>query len=337
VGREVLRLLQRRSFPINTLRVLATKARNETIDGRTYEVEAVTPDAFEGMDFAFFAAGKDASQLLGKEAAKKGCIVIDKGDHFRMHQNVPLVIPEINAKELTNHKNYIASPNCSTIVTLIALAPLHRVAGLRRFVVSTYQAVSGTGDAAIDELKQQIKDYAAERPIKNKIYKHQIALNLIPQIGSFASNEPGWTSEEIKMRDETHKIFGDKHKSIRVSATCVRVPVVNGHSAAIMAEFEDRITAEDARKILAKAPGIKVVDDIQKAMFPTPLDCSGKEEVLVGRIRDDASAENGLSLFVSGDNVWKGAALNAIQIAEYLIEHGMDKAKNAEAVEMAFA
>lgn len=321
VGTEMIRLLKKHNFPMASLTILARSEREEVIDGETYPVKVASPEAFEGMDFAFFAGtegAKGASQTLGWEAVKRGCIVIDNGDDFRMDDRVPLVIPEINADALKNHQGFIANPNCSTIIALTPLAPLHRKAGIKRIVASTYQAVSGTGSSAIRELEDQVRAWAEGRPLEASVYPKQIAFNVIAQIGG--EKEPGFPSEEIKMLRETRKIFGDD--SIRVCSTCVRVPVINGHSESLNVEFKQPITAEEARDLLKQAPGVRVVDDLAKAEFPTPLDCSGAEEVLVGRIRKDPSCDNGLALFVAGDNIWKGAALNAIQIAEELVRQG---------------
>lgn len=321
VGTEMVRLLKARQFPVNKLVILARSERQERIDDDVYEVKATTPEAFDGIDIAFFAGtegSKGASQLYGWEAVKRGCIVIDNGDDFRMDPRVPLVIPEINAAALKGHQGFIANPNCSTIITLMALAPIYRAAGLKRFVACTYQAVSGTGSAAIKELENQVRAWVAGAPIVNEVYPYPIAFNVIPQIGGGKDEEPGTTSEELKMKRETHKILGDKE--IRVAATCVRVPVFNGHSIAIHAELARPLSPEEARAILEKTPGVKVIDDLKNARFPTPQACSGTYDMLVGRIRRDSSVENGLALFVTGDNIWKGAAQNAIQIAEALVE-----------------
>lgn len=323
VGTEMVRVLRLRNFPVNKLTIFARSERTEMIDGHPYEVKVASPDAFAGYDFAFFAGtegAKGASQTLGWEAAKRNCVVIDNGDDFRMDDRVPLVIPEINAEAIRNHQNFIANPNCSTIIALMPLAPLHRIARIRRLVASTYQAVSGTGSAAIRELEAQVRSWVAGEAIKHEVYPHQIAFNLLPQIGS-VKDDSGETTEEVKMRRETHKIFGDS--AIRVSTTCVRVPVFNGHSESLNVEFEKPLSVEQAREALSKAEGVKLVDDLKKSVYPMPIDSSGKYEVLVGRIRKDVSVDNGLALFVAGDNIWKGAALNAIQIAEKMIEMGL--------------
>lgn len=319
VGTEMVRLLKMRKFPMKSLTILARSERVEEIDGDKIQVKVACPEAFEGMDFAFFAGtegAKGASQTLGWEAVKRGCVVIDNGDDFRMDDRVPLVIPEINGDALENHHGFIANPNCSTIIALMPLAPLHKAAKIKRIVASTYQAVSGTGAPAVKELENQARAWAAGQPFKPEVYPHQIAFNVLPAVGSF-KDESGESTEEVKMRKETHKILGDS--AIRVGNTCVRVPVINGHSIAINVEFEKPLSAAEARALLEKSPGVKVVDDPKNAVYPMPLEASGKYEVLVGRIRKDQSCDNGLVLWCSGDNIWKGAAQNAIQIAEALI------------------
>ncbi len=322
VGTEMVRLLKRRNFPVKSLVILARSERTETIDGDPYPVKVAQPDAFTGMDFAFFAGtegAKGASQTLGWEAVKRGCVVIDNGDDFRMDPRVPLVVPEINPEALKEHQGFIANPNCSTIIALMPLAELHKAARLRRLIASTYQAVSGTGGAAIRELDAQTRAWVAGQPLPREVYPHPIAFNLIPCVGSF-KDESGESTEEVKMRRETHKILGDA--SIRVSTTCVRVPVFNAHSISINAEFEKPLSPDEARALLAKAPGVTVVDDPKQAVYPMPLDASGKYDVLVGRIRRDPTVENGLALWCAGDNIWKGAAQNAIQIAEVMVQRG---------------
>jgi aspartate-semialdehyde dehydrogenase len=319
VGTEMVRLLKKRNFPVKSLTILARSERTEAIDGVGYPVKVAAPDAFKGMDFAFFAGtegAKGASQTLGWEAVKHGCVVIDNGDDFRMDSRVPLVVPEINPEALKGHQGFIANPNCSTIIALMPLAPLHKAAKVRRIVASTYQAVSGTGAPAVRELEAQAKAWAAAQPLPREVYPHQILFNVIPSVGSF-KDASGETTEEVKMRKETHKILGDS--SIRIGNTCVRVPVLNGHSIAINAEFEKPITPEQARELLRTAPGVKLVDDPAKALYPMPINASGCYDVEVGRIRKDQSVDNGLVLWCSGDNIWKGAAQNAIQIAEVLI------------------
>ena len=322
VGVEMIRLLNKRDFPYESITILARTAREEIVDGKPYPVEVAEASAFEGMDFAFFAGtegAKGASQTLGWEAVKRGCIVIDNGDDFRMDDRVPLVIPEVNPEALDAHQGFIANPNCSTIIALMAVAPIHKAAGVKRMIASTYQSVSGSGAAAVTELENQSRAWAAGEEIQSEVYPHQIAFNVIAKIGG--EKEPGFPSEELKMKNETHKILGDE--SIRISSTCVRVPVFNSHSESITMELAQPLTPEEARAALAAAEGVIVVDDLSQEQYPTALASSGKEEVLVGRVRNDEALDNGLSLFVSGDNLWKGAALNAIQIAEKMIERGL--------------
>lgn len=318
VGTEMVRLLKKRNFPMKSLTILARSERVEMIDGEPVQVKVASPEAFAGMDFAFFAGtegAKGASQTLGWEAVQRGCVVIDNGDDFRMDPRVPLVIPEINPEALKGHQGLIANPNCSTIIALMPLAPLHRAAKITRIVASTYQAVSGTGAPAVRELEAQARAWAAGQPLPREVYPHQILFNVLPAVGSF-KDDSGESTEEIKMRKETHKILGDA--GIRVGNTCVRVPVLNGHSIAINVEFEKPLSPDEARALLKAAPGVQVVDDPKAARYPMPLEASGTYDVLVGRIRKDQSCANGLVLWCAGDNIWKGAAQNAIQIAEAL-------------------
>ncbi|MGQ9663559.1 MAG: aspartate-semialdehyde dehydrogenase [Kiritimatiellia bacterium] len=320
VGSEMVKVLRQREFPAEEIRILARSEREEEVAGERFEVRSASPDQFAGLDFAFFAGtegAKGASQLYGWEAVRRGVIVIDNGDDFRMDRRVPLVIPEINAHALARHKGFIANPNCSTIIALMALAPLHRRAGLSRFVAATYQSVSGTGRAAIAELQQQVCEYVANRPMVHEVYPHRIAFNVLPHIGGIKPELPGYTSEELKMRNESRKIL--EHRRLRVAATCVRVPVFLGHAVAIHAQFKRPLSVAETREILSNAPGVKVVDDLEASLYPMPIEAAGKDEVLVGRIRVDESVRNGLALFVAGDNIRKGAALNAVQIAEHLI------------------
>lgn len=321
VGTEMIRLLRKRHFPLHSLTLLARSERTEVIDGEAYPVRVAAPDAFAGMDFAFFAGtegAKGASQTLGWEAVKRGCIVVDNGDDFRMDPRVPLVIPEINPDALRDHQGFIANPNCSTIIALMPLAALHRAATITRLTASTYQAVSGTGSAAVKELDAQARAWVAGQPLPREVYPHPILFNLIPCVGSF-KDDSGETTEEIKMRKETHKILD---ASIRVSTTCVRVPVFNSHSIAITIELKKPLSPDQARALLAGTPGVRLADDPKNAVYPMPVQASGQYDVLVGRIRRDLSVDNGLVLWCAGDNIWKGAAQNAIQIAEVMIERG---------------
>jgi aspartate-semialdehyde dehydrogenase len=317
VGAELRALLATRKFPLAQLRLLASaRSAGKQLDGLT--VEEATPDAFAGVDLAFFAAGGPTTRALAPEAIKRGCLVIDKSSAFRMAAGVPLVIPEINADALRTHQGMIANPNCSTAVALMGLWPLHRQFGVKRYVVSTYQSVSGTGAEAVRELEAQVQAHVAHEELPRKVYPYQIAFNCIPQVDTFGDN--GYTGEETKMMLESRKIMG--LPELRVSATCVRVPVVRAHSAAISAEFERPVSVEAARAAIAAFPGAVLVDDPSKQRYPTPLDFANQIKCGVGRIRVDTALENGLSFWVSGDNLWKGAALNAIQNAELMIERG---------------
>ena len=326
VGGEMLRVLRERDFPAKEIKVLATRARKEVIHGCEYDVIPASVDAFDGVDIAFFAGtegGKGASQQYGWAAVERGCIVIDNGDDFRMDDRVPLVVPEVNAEHLKRSLGFVSNPNCSTIQMVVALAPLHRKARIKRIVVSTYQAVSGTGRGGVAELEQQAKNYASGGEMTHDVYPHRIAFNCIPQVSSLMDIFPGYYGEEIKMIREPRKVFDDP--DMAVSATCVRVPVLNGHSEAINVQFEEKMTAEMATEILSEAPGVTVVDDPGNGSYPMAIDASGKDDVFVGRIRQDTSAENCIDLWCVADNIRKGAALNAVQIAEKMIEMGLVK------------
>jgi len=322
VGQELIALLQAHAFPVAELRPLASaRSAGKSIDfgGKKITVREATPEAFAGLDLAFFAAGGSVTKALAPEAVKRGCLCIDKSSAFRADPKVPLVIPEINAHALRTHQGIIASPNCSTSVALMALYPLHRAFGLKRVVFATYQSVSGTGADAIVELEQQTQAYVAKQPLPREVYPYQIFQNLIPHIDSFGAD--GYTGEESKMRTESRKIL--EMPDLKVSATCIRVPVVRAHSVAINAEFERPVSVEAARQAIAAFPGAELIDEPAKNAYPTPLAYSRKEKCGVGRIRLDTAFENGLALWVSGDNLWKGAALNAIQTAEKMIELGL--------------
>ena len=319
VGTEMVRILRERGVPHEAIRIMARSERDQEVAGEIYHVVATQPDAFTGLDVVFFAGtegAKGASRQFGWAAVEHGAVVIDNGSDYRMDDRVPLVVPEVNPEALKQHAGFIANPNCSTIIALVALGPLHRAFGIRRFTAATYQAVSGSGGAAIREWEDQTKALAAGKPLRSEVYPHPIVGNVLPAIGGEAENMPGYTTEEAKMLFETRKILGTD--TIRVSATCVRVPVANGHSEALHVEFERPVTPEAAREVLRDAPGVRIADDLAAGVYPMPLDASGIDEVLVGRIRNDPSAENGLCLFVAGDNIRKGAALNAVQIAEIL-------------------
>jgi len=328
VGAELLGLLEERRFPVGELRLLASArsaGKKVRAGRREVEVQAATPEAFRGIDVAFFSAGGSVSKALAKDAVAAGAVVIDNTSAFRLDPDVPLVIPEVNGPAALEHQGIIANPNCSTIVLLMALNPLHQVARVRRVVVSTYQAVSGAGLKAMEELQQQVRDYVAGRepearvlPVASGQRHYPILFNVIPQVDVF--DEGGYTREEWKMVRETHKILGDA--SIGITATTVRVPVLRSHAESVYVETERRLSVEEARAVLSAAPGVKVVDDPAQARYPMPIDAAGRDEVLVGRIRADVAVENGLNLWAVGDQIRKGAALNAVQIAEYLLAEG---------------
>jgi aspartate-semialdehyde dehydrogenase len=324
VGTEIVRVLNEREFPMSELRIMATRDREEDIDGQTYQVTAANLERFRGVDFAFFAGtegSRGASREWGWKAVEAGAVVIDNGDDYRMDDRVPLVIPEVNPEALRQHQGLIANPNCSTIQMVMALAPLHQVARVKRVVVSTYQAVSGTGKAAVDELMQQVATALRGEQLVPSVYQHPIAFNCFPHISSLKDEYPGYYGEEIKMIKETRKIMSEPDMAI--TATCVRIPVFNGHSETLNVQFERPISPEEAKEVLAAAPGILVVDDPAQAIYPTPRAATGRDEVMVGRIRQDPSIENALDMWVVADNIRKGAALNAVQIAEKMIEMGL--------------
>jgi aspartate-semialdehyde dehydrogenase len=322
VGKEMMKVLEERKFPVNKFLPLAstrTAGTKVTFKGKKYTVEVARPESFEGIDIGLFSAGAKISEMLAAEAVKRGTVVIDNTSFFRMDPNVPLVVPEVNAYDLKWHKGIIANPNCSTAQMLMAIKPIHDVAKIKRIVVSTYQATSGWGKEAVEELYAQTKAVLAGKKPKVKILPKQIAFNVIPQIDSFTSN--GYTKEEMKMVNETKKIMGDP--SIQVTATTVRVPVVIGHSEAVNIETERKISVKQVREILSKFPTVKVVDEPEKGIYPTPVDCIGKDETFVGRIREDISIPNGIDLWIVSDNLRRGAATNAVIIAEKMIEEGL--------------
>jgi len=294
-----------------------------TVAGKEYTVEEAKPGVFEKIDLAFFAAGGSVTKALAGDAIKAGCLVIDKSSVHRMDPEVPLVIPEINPQDLRRHKGLIANPNCSTAVTLMGLYPLHKAFGLKRYFASTFQSVSGTGAEAIRELSSQVTALEKGEPVVKKVYPYQIAFNAIPQVDSFGPDL--YTGEENKMMLESRKIMG--LPALKVSATCVRVPVVRAHSISVNAEFEKPVSVEAARAAIAAFEGAELVDDPSNRKYPTPLDFSRKVKCGVGRIRIDTAFDNGLAFWVSGDNLWKGAALNAVQNAELMIREGMIKPK----------
>jgi len=321
VGKEFIKILEERAFPVGVLTLLASErsegARLE-FKGKEMTVKNLDKETFEGIDIGLFSPGAGVSAVYAPKAAKAGCIVVDNTSQFRMDPDVPLVVPEVNPADIALYKkkNIIANPNCSTIQMVVALKPLHDRFRIKRVVVSTYQSVSGAGKEAMDELSEQVRSlFNMKKPGKGRVFPHTIAFNCLPQIDSFLDD--GYTKEEMKMVNETKKIMGDS--SIKVSATTVRVPVFIGHSESVNIETERPVTPEEARELLKKAPGIKVVDDPKKGAYPMPLDAVEKDEVFVGRIRRDDTVPNGLNIWIVADNLRKGAALNAVQIAEILI------------------
>jgi aspartate-semialdehyde dehydrogenase len=328
VGQELLALLLGRNFPMARLRLFASaRSVGKVIEsgGQKFIVEEAKPGVFGDVDVAFFAVDGATSRALAPDAVKAGCLVIDKSSAYRMDPAVPLVIPEINPEGLRSHQGIIANPNCSTAVTLMALWPLHLRFGLKRYFVATYQSVSGTGADAVDELEAQIQAHVAGAPMTKKVYPYQIAFNAIPQVDSFGAD--GYTGEETKMREESRRIMG--LPDLKVSATCVRVPVVRAHSVAVNAEFERPVDVAAAREAIAAFAGAQLVDDPERRLYPTPLDFSRQVKCGVGRIRVDTALDNGLSLWASGDNLWKGAALNALQNAELMVRDGTLRPKVA--------
>ena len=322
VGRTMLKVLEERDFPIEELKLLASERSAGTeieFRGNKYVVEAVTPESFEGIDIALFSAGSSRSKIWAPIAAEKGAVVIDNSSAFRMEPDVPLVVPEVNPDDVHLHKGIIANPNCSTIQMVVALYPIHKKKKIKRIIVSTYQAVSGAGAKAIEDLEKETRSKFEGKHYYPEVLPASIAFNVIPRIDVFMEN--GYTKEELKMLNETRKIM--HAPDIKVSATCVRVPVFVGHSESVTIETEEPITPEEAREILKEAPGVIVEDDPENNVYPMPIDVEGKDDVFVGRIRKDLAFENGLSMWVVADNLRKGAATNAVQIAEVLIKYAL--------------
>ena len=319
VGKKMIETLEKRNFPVNKLLPLASKRSAGTsvqFKGESLTVEELRSESFNGIDIALFSAGGHISELFAPEAVKHGAVVIDNTSQFRMDPNVPLVVPEVNPEDIFKHKGIIANPNCSTIQMVHALKPIYDAYGIRKIIVSTYQAVSGTGKEAIDELNGQSKKVLEDKPVSPSVYPHQIAFNLLPHIDVFLEN--GFTKEEMKMINETKKIMHDD--SIDVTATCVRVPVVTGHSESIFVETEKDFDLAELVSEIERTPGLVVMNDGKNAHYPTPLYASNQEETFVGRIRRDLYNSRGLNLWVVSDNLLKGAALNSVQIAEVLIK-----------------
>ena len=319
VGIEMLKVLERRRFPVGQLTLLASArsvGKKLPFAGKEVTVTELTKDSFQGIDIALFSAGGSISREFAPIAAAAGCVVVDNSSAFRQDDRVPLVVPEINAGDVRHHHGILANPNCTTAITLMALYPLHQAFGVKRIVASSYQAVSGTGAKAIEELERQVQQIAAGQPITREVYPYQIAFNVLPQVDSFQPD--GYTKEEMKMQNEGRKIM--HHPGFRASVTCVRVPVYRSHSVAVTAEFEKPVSVAEARAILAKAPGLDVVDEPASQKYPMPLFTSEKDNCQVGRLRMDCAFDNALSFWISGDQLLKGAALNAVQIAEELLK-----------------
>lgn len=319
VGNEMVAILEERNFPVGELKLFASeRSEGKYIEfrGKNIRVNKLTDDSFNGINIALFSAGASRSLDFAPKAVKAGAVVIDNSSAFRMEPDVPLVVPEVNKHALKKHKGIIANPNCSTIQMVVALKPIHDAVRIKRIVVSTYQAVSGTGKKAMQELEQQTRDLFSLKEITVSIYPHQIAFNCIPQIDVFLDN--GYTKEEMKMVNETRKIMEDD--TIRVTATTVRIPVFSAHSESVNIETYKKITADEVRKLLSKAPGVKVVDEPKNSVYPLAINSAGRDEVFVGRIREDESIDNGINMWIVSDNLRKGAALNAVQIAEILIQ-----------------
>jgi aspartate-semialdehyde dehydrogenase len=319
VGREMVEILEERNFPVSELVPLASeRSEGERLEfkGKNWTVKRLSRDSFKGVDIALFSAGAARSLEFAPAAVQSGAVVIDNSSAFRMDPKVPLVVPEVNPHAIAGHNGIIANPNCSTIGMVVALKPIHDAAKIKRIVVTTFQSVSGTGKKAMDELAQQTVALLNFRDVATNVYPHQIAFNCLPHIDAFLDN--GYTKEEMKMVNETKKIMEDD--SIRVTATTVRVPVFRCHSESVNIETDKKISANEVRAILSTASGVMVYDDPKKNIYPLAIDVAGKDEIYVGRIREDESIPNGINLWIVSDNLRKGAALNAVQIAEYLIQ-----------------
>jgi len=321
VGQEFIKVLEQRSFPMTSIRLLASErsvGKKLFVAHKETEVKETTPDSFKGIDIALFSAGTEISRYFSPIAARSGAVVVDNSAAFRMVDTIPLVVPEVNPEDIKWNKGIIANPNCSTIQMVVALYPLHKANPIKRVIASTYQAVSGTGSAAVEELTTQSKQVLEGQDAMPHVYPHQIAFNALPEIDIFLDN--GYTKEEWKMVEETRKIM--HATDIAISATCVRIPVFIGHSIAVNLEFTQPMSPEEARHILAQAPGIKILDDPTISLYPQPWPSAGTDEVFVGRIRRDETNPNGLVMWIVADNLRKGAALNAVQIAEEIIKRG---------------
>ncbi len=322
VGEVFLRIVEERDFPARSIRLCASErsvGKRLRVKGEEIEVELATPKLLSEVDFAFIAASTAVSRELAPLAAKNGAVAIDDSSAFRMEADVPLVVPEVNGEDLDGHRGIVSIPNCTTTPLVMALKPLHEQNAVRRVIASTYQSVTGTGAAARREMEEQSRAALEGRKVSAEVYPHQIAFNVLPHVEPFWEN--GYTNEEMKMQNETRKIM--HAPNIRVSATCVRVPVAISHSEAVNVEFSEPISPGEVREILAGAAGIRLVDDPQSNVYPMPIEADGEDEVLVGRIRSDLALDNGVAMWLSCDNLRKGAALNSIQIAEEMMERGL--------------
>jgi aspartate-semialdehyde dehydrogenase len=317
VGAEFMSVLEKRNFPIKNIKFLASArsvGKKITFKGEEFPVEEMTNNSFKGVDIALFSAGASRSRDFATAVVDAGCVMVDNSSAFRMDPNVPLVVPEINPEDVKWHKGIIANPNCSTIIMLMAVYPIYKLSRVKRIIVSTYQAASGAGAKAMDELKEQAADFLAGRPVKKEVLPHQIAFNLFSHNTKIGAD--GYNEEEVKMIKESNKILHDA--DLKITATCVRVPVLRAHSESVSLETERKLDLDEIRKAIAAFPGCQVVDDREANYFPMPLEATGKDDCLVGRIRYDNVLDNGIALFVCGDQLLKGAALNAVQIAELL-------------------
>ncbi len=322
VGREMLKTLSQRNFPIGELKLIASERSEGKIinfEDRELTVESVKEGTFEGIDIALFSAGSGVSKAVAPQVKKAGGIVVDNSNAFRMDADAPLVVPEVNGEDLKEHQQIIANPNCSTIQMVMLLKPLADKYGLKRLVINTYQAVSGAGKKAVDELIEQTKAYLNKEEIKHENFNHQIAFNAIPQIDVFLDND--YTKEEMKMVNETHKILHDPE--LPVTATCVRIPVIFGHGESLNIELKKDFKVEDIKELFTQTENVEVIDDPAQEKYPLQIDTEANDNVLVGRIREDNSVENGINLWLTANNLRKGAALNAVQIAEYLVENDL--------------
>ena len=322
VGREMIKVLEERSFPLTSLKLFADRADAGKVIGYKGEkitVEEAKENSFKGTDILLSAVEENISRIFTPMAVKEGAVVIDNSSAYRMDENVPLVIPEVNPEDIEKHNGIISNPNCTTIIALTAVAPLYRYRKIKSMVVSTYQAVSGAGSGGIPELLEGTKAYFEGKEAENKVFGHKIAFNLIPHIDAFLPN--GYTKEEIKLTNEAKKIL--HNDELKINCTCVRVPVLRSHSESINLHFDEKVEVNTAREVLASAPGVYLCDDIENNIYPMPLDTTDQDNVFVGRIREDITDEKGLSLFVCGDQLRKGAATNAVQIAEILLKKKM--------------